>query len=159
MPARFGIKGGRELADAFRQLGKAPTPAARARAREKALEPVKEAAGRYLELNNSVITGALKASLTIAQDPGRTNRTILGQTKGMVKGYFPVSYAHLVEFSVAPHYQPRRFGGIMHPGHPGYPFMRPAAEEASMTAGRVYLAALQETILQAAARAKKAPRR
>lgn len=36
---------------------------------------------------------------------------------------------HLLEFGTAPHFQPRRFGGIFHPGARKFPFMRPALDQ------------------------------
>ncbi|WP_293862488.1 hypothetical protein [uncultured Alsobacter sp.] len=148
MASKGGVRGAGELANAFRMIGKAPTAAARRQARQAALEPIRQAAADHLVLNDSIVTGALRASLAIGEDV-RKNTSILGQRKGTVRGQNPSATAHLVEFSVRPHYQPNRFGGIMHPGHPGYPFMRPAYEQKLNVAGQTYLremAAVIETM-------------
>ncbi len=144
---------------AFRQAAASITPAARRKARQAALEPIKEAAKTYLQLNGSVVTGALMQSLAIGESPDRREASILGQTTGKVRGYFPSKYAHLVEYSVRAHWQPRRFGGIMHPGHPGYPFMRPALEDAKDEAAKVYFTMIGQVIMASAARSGGGGRR
>ncbi len=46
--------------------------------------------------------------------------------------------AHLVEFGTRPHWQPKRFGGVMHPGARAYPFFRPAYEAKKNEVLRVF---------------------
>lgn len=152
------VSGAKELASAFRSIGRGPTAAQRRKARQTALEPIKRAAVDLLRINNSVVTGALIASMTITES-NKPNTSVLGQRRGKVKGLVPSAYAHLVEFAVRPHYQPNRFGGIMHPGHPGYPFMRPAYEQTINFAGLVYLREIAAAIEGIARTAPKAPRR
>jgi hypothetical protein len=69
---------------------------------------------------------------------------------GTFHGYEPATISHLVEFPVRPHWQPRRFGGIMHPGHPGYPFMRPAIDYTREPVARAYFTSLSIIVIQAA---------
>lgn len=154
MASRGGVRGASQLSAAFRAVANSPTAAARRKAREAAMQPIKVAAADHLRANGSVVTGALIASLAIGDAP-RKNATQLGQLAGKVLGRFPSKYAHLVEFSVRPHYQPNRFGGIMHPGHPGYPWLRPAFEEQRAAAARVYFEQIAAVIARAVGTAPK----
>lgn len=149
MATRSGVRGASQLSAAFRTVANSTTVAARRRAREAALEPMKVAAADHLRANGSVVTGALIASLAIGDVPNRRNASQLGQLAGKVLGRFPSKYAHLVEFAVRPHYQPRRFGGIMHPGHPGYPWLRPAFEEQRAIAANVYFQQIAAIVAKA----------
>lgn len=160
MMARYGVAGADELIQTFRELGKTPTAAQRRKARFAALEPIKAEAAANLDRNRSVVTGALKAALTITDSDEKPNRSVLGIKKGIINGQSPSSTAHLVEFGTRPHFQPNRFGGIMHPGARPKPFMRPAAETAMGKAKDAYAESLIEQVVEAAARvASRRPRR
>lgn len=150
--ARVGLTGDRELAATFRELGRKPTAAQRRRAREKAMLPVRDVARAALVARGAYETGALWLSLGVAQDEQRPNRTVMGSRNGIFKRQRPSSYAHLVELGTRPHWQPNRFGGIMHPGARPKPFMRVAAEAMPGIAPKVYAEALLEEIVTAAAR-------
>lgn len=71
---------------------------------------------------------------------------------------YPRNYAHLVEFGVRPHYQPKR--KRMHPGFAPEPFIRPAYDEKKDEAVRVFVVVvrvgLDKAIAKAAANKRKA---
>lgn len=160
MATRVGVRGSRELAAALRELGRSPTAAGRRRGRTAAAKVLQDAARFHLQVNASVETGALSAALTVAEDDGRRNRTLMGVRKGKIKGRIPSSYSHLVEFGTAPHWQPNRFGGIMHPGARPKPYMRPAYEQNIHLASRAYFMEIKADVEAAAVRiARRAPRR
>ena len=155
MTSRYGVRGATELAATMRGLSSAPSALARRKARFAALAPVKAAAISNLEANGSVETGALKQAQIIGDDPsGNKGRSVLG----VKPGHFgkdnrqPVSYDHLVEFGTAPHWQPNRFGGIMHPGARPKPYKRRALEESSQLAIEAYRNSIAKDIAAAAER-------
>jgi HK97 gp10 family phage protein len=160
MAVRFGVRGASELAAAFRALGRNPTAAARRKSRQAAGRVISEAAKANLVANDSVVTGALVQSMGVGEDERRQNRTLVGPRAGKFKKMRPASYAHFVEFGTAPHWQPNRFGGIMHPGARPKPFLRPAFEQHVTDAAQAYFLAMKGEIEQAAARiAARSPRR
>lgn len=116
------VTGAKDVASVLRQIARTPTSAEAKKARKKALQPMLDATKRNLASNRSVITGALSRALGLADKDKRT--TALGPIRG--KRHSTV--AHLVEFGTRPHFQPRRLGGIYHPGARPKPFMRPAFE-------------------------------
>jgi hypothetical protein len=152
MATRYGVRGSRELASAFRQLAAVPTAAARRRAREAALEPVKEAYVQNLRANDSDDTGALIASIGTGPQSGKPDRTLVGAREGRFKGRTPSSYSHFPEYGTAPHYQPNRFGGIWHPGARPKPALRPALESSVSTAATTYFQTIGSEIEAAARR-------
>jgi hypothetical protein len=157
MATKSGVYGIRELALAFRRVGLQPMGPERRAAREYALEPVLDAARQNLMLNDSVETEALMESLAVGPHAEREAASVVGPRKGKFKkGRTPASYSHLVEFSVAPHWQPRR--RRMHPGHPGYPFLRPAWDENKDEVTKRYFAKMTMAI-EALARRYYARRR
>jgi len=126
----MGVRGDKELARAFRSLAAAVTPAVRKKARQKGLRVVQMDAKDRLALNDSVETRALLSKIAV-DESGKANTSLVGVKRGRTgrMNRMPARYAHLVEFGTAPHFQPNRFGGIMHPGARPKPFMRPAFEE------------------------------
>lgn len=67
-------------------------------------------------------------------DQGIVTRRI--EARGKTRRVYWISFikraryiAHLVEFGTRAHWQPRRFGGWMHPGARRKPFFRPAFEQ------------------------------
>jgi HK97 gp10 family phage protein len=159
MAARINIRGAAELAAAFRSLGRNPTQVARRKARQAAGKIISEAAKANLVGNDSVVTGALVQSMGVAENTRRANSTLIGSRAGKFKKMSPSSYAHFVEFGTAPHWQPNRFGGIMHPGARPKPFLRPAFEEHITDVAAAYFQAMKVEIEQAAARiSSRAPR-
>lgn len=152
MGVRFGVRGASELAQAFREMGRNPTVTGRRKARRAAATVIQNAAKANLVANDSVETGALLASLSVAEDDQRRNRTIMGPRRGKVKGRIPSAYSHLVEFGTAPHWQPNRFGGIMHPGARPKPWLRPAYEQNVTLAANAYFLEMKREIEQAAKR-------
>lgn len=123
------VVGYQQVAANLRAMGNAVTPAVRKRARQKALKPIQKTAIDRLGQSNNVETRALITSVIVTEGD-RKNESIVGIKRGR-RGRMnrnPVRYAHLVEYGTAPHWQPNRFGGIMHPGARPFPFMRPALE-------------------------------
>lgn len=159
MAVRFGVRGGTQLAAAFRELGRNPSLAGRRRARQAAGKVVSEAAKANLVANDSVVTGALVASMGVAEDSQKQNRTLVGPRAGKFKKMRPMSYAHFVEFGTAPHWQPNRFGGIMHPGARPKPFLRPAYEQNVTVAAQAYFLEMKQEIEAAAQRISARARR
>ena len=159
MAARVSIRGASELAAAFRELGRNPTAAARRKSRQAAGKVVSEAAQANLIGNDSVVTGALVQSMGVAEDQQKPNRTLVGPRAGKFKKMRPSSYAHFVEFGTAPHWQPNRFGGTMHPGARPKPFLRPAYEQNIEKLAQAYFTQMKAEIEAAAQRiAAKTPR-
>jgi HK97 gp10 family phage protein len=152
MAVQFGVRGGIQLVAAFREMGRNPTLASRRRARQAAGQIISEAAKANLVGNNSVVTGALVASMGVAEDSQKQNRTLIGPRAGKFKKMRPVSYAHFVEFGTAPHWQPNRFGGIMHPGARPKPFLRPAYEQHVTLVAQTYFLEMKQEIEAAAKR-------
>lgn len=97
-----------------------PTAQQQREARRAGLLPVVDAARAQLLANGSRKTGKLSRSLGIATKDGTASSV------GPIRGKPHASVGHLVEFGTAPHWQPNRFGGTMHPGARAFPFMRPA---------------------------------
>lgn len=151
-----GVRGLRMVLGVMQAMEKAPTAALRRKAREAALRPALDAERRILRAMDAVETGALDEALALA--PGNRNsrnRTVMGPRLGRFgsEGRRPASYQHLVEYGTAPHWQPNRFGGIMHPGAQPKPHVRPAYEETKGNWGRDYLEVIAAGV-RAAARAK-----
>lgn len=160
MASKYGVRGAKELTNTFRELARAPTQAQRRRAREAAMLPVRDVARAALVANGSYDDGALWASLGVAQHESRSNRTIMGSRSGKFRGKRPSSIAHLVELGTRPHWQPNRFGGIMHPGARPKPFLRVAAEAMAAIAPPIYARVIYEEVAAAAQRASvRQPRR
>lgn len=152
MATRYGVRGGTQLAAAFRELSRAPTAAARRRARAEALEPIRQDYIENLNTNDSNQTGALVASIAVAQDPQRRDRSLVGAREGKFKGYTPAAYSHFPEYGTAPHFQPNRFGGIWHPGARPKPALRPALEANVSRAAMTYFQAIASEVEAAARR-------
>lgn len=161
MATRYGVRGSLQLSRAFRDIANSPTAAARRKARAAALAPIRDAAKQNLIANGSVETGALAASLSIAHDGAKGRRTLMGPRTGTVKGRVPSAYSHLVEYGTAPHWQPNRFGGIMHPGARPKPWLRPALDSSTEAAAKAYFTLIAAEIEAAARRvaARSAGRR
>jgi HK97 gp10 family phage protein len=146
----MAVRGDKELAANFRKLAASVTPAVRSRARQKALKLVEKDAKARLAQNGSIETKALLQALTVTDD-SRPNTSVVGQKRGRrgSMNRLPPRYAHLVEFGTAPHWQPNRFGGIMHPGARAKPFMRPAYEANLDAIPRVYFSEIWTAIVKA----------
>lgn len=109
----------------LRDIAKRPTQLQQKQVRQDALQPFVAAARANLSAKGSDKTGQLSASLGVAEKPNTKDTSAAGPLKG--KRHYSV--AVLVEFGTAPHWQPNRNGGTMHPGARAKPFMRPAFEE------------------------------
>lgn len=115
----------KDLGSMFQALSRRPTAGQMRAARGEALKPFVVAAKSNLASNGSNKTGKLSASLGVAEKQGAQNTT----SAGPIRGKRNYSAAVLVEFGTAPHWQPNRGGGQMHPGARAKPFMRPAFEQ------------------------------
>lgn len=113
------VKGVDQVARMLAAIAGAITPAKQRQNRKRALRPTVAAAKRIVQKKS----GKLAASLGVAEKDRNTTAV------GPIKGRKHATVGHLVEFGTAPHWQPNRFGGIMHPGARPYPFMRPAHDE------------------------------
>jgi HK97 gp10 family phage protein len=111
-----------DVARLLRTIATHPTEPEKRQAREDGLHVFLDAARSNLSTNGSNKTGKLSASLGVAEKGRDTTAA------GPIKGRRHASVGHLVEFGTAPHYQPNRNGGTMHPGARPHPFMRPAFE-------------------------------
>ena len=112
----------KDLGGMFRQLSQRPTTRQMKAARQQALKPLVAAAKQSLASNGSNKTGKLSASLGVAEKGKDTT------SAGPIRGKKHATAGHLVEFGTAPHWQPNRGGGQMHPGAQAKPFLRPAYE-------------------------------
>lgn len=111
-----------DLSGFFRELGRRPTKAQMKQARHAGLAPLVVAAKANLALNGSNKTGNLSKSVGVAEKSADTS------SAGPIRGKKHSSAGHLVEFGTAPHWQPNRGGGQMHPGAKASPWLRPAYE-------------------------------
>jgi HK97 gp10 family phage protein len=122
------VKGSRETARALRDLANYVAVPLNAASRFALQPTVKAAKAKVQAIAFEDSTGALAASLTIRKKPRSSKLNPVhqvGPDSGFRKeGRRPVSYAHLIEFGTAPHYQPNR--GVVHPGIRPMPFMEPA---------------------------------
>jgi HK97 gp10 family phage protein len=122
------VKGSRETARALRDLANYVAVPLNAASRFALQPTVKAAKAKVQATAFEDSTGALAASLTIRKKPRSSKLNPVhqvGPDSGFRKeGRRPVSYAHLIEFGTAPHYQPNR--GVVHPGIRPMPFMEPA---------------------------------
>lgn len=110
------------VASMLRGMASRPTEPQKRAARRAGLEPFVDAARLQLAANGSNRSGKLSAALGIAEKGRDTSAA------GPLRGKRHSTVGHLVEFGTAPHYQPNRNGGTMHPGAKAAPFMRPAYE-------------------------------
>lgn len=127
MVKRERVIGDRELIAALKRLPQSTTQTLDRDIRES-LEPMRETTSRNARKLRQPFTprgGHLDEGVVVRKVNGR----------GPFYRVFWVSFArrarkiaHLVEFGTAPHWQPRRFGGWMHPGARAKPFFRPAFE-------------------------------
>lgn len=100
-----------------------------AQEQRKALVPVRTAVKRSLRRGAGRRYGFLARAYVIRSGGrrGTVSTMILGVSKKRYGKYYPVRYAHLVEFGTKPHWQPRL--GRMHPGARKIPHLRPAWEQ------------------------------
>lgn len=152
MATRYGVRGSVQLAAAFRTVARAPTVAARRRARQEAGQVIADAYVANLKANDSDQTGALVASIAAVPDLGRRDRTLVGAREGRFLGYQPSAYSHFPEYGTAPHFQPNRFGGIWHPGARPKPALRPALEQNVSAAALAYFRTIASEVEAAATR-------
>src|SRR5215212_4433976 len=82
MAAKIRVTGATELAAAFRQLARTASEPRRRKARQAAGQVIRDAAREGITRNDSVITGALRESLGVAEDVSRRNRTLIGPRLG-----------------------------------------------------------------------------
>lgn len=137
--AKAGVRGGRQLASKLKNIGRAAASVSERRAaRQAAIEPIMQDAALNLMANGSVETGLLIKGLAIK--PRNRNEDRFGQ-----RGKHS-SVAHLVEYGTAPHWQPNRFGGVMHPGARPKPFVQPAYQSNKLEAIRIYAAMMWAVI-------------
>lgn len=66
---------------------------------------------------------------------------------------------HLLEFGTRPHWQPRRFGGIMHPGARPFPVIRPSYENHADKTIERFGKEIWRHVMMAVARNNKSPKR
>lgn len=121
------VTGDKELVAALKVLGRGLPNSAVDRSMKNAAAPMlKDAVARarkHRQPGRRPKGGHLDEGLVFRRRKESTRhfrRFVIGATNRARK------IAHLVEHGTAPHWQPRRFGGIMHPGARPFPFMRPA---------------------------------
>jgi len=123
------VSGDRELVAALRILGRGLPPSALDRAMTKAATPMladaREKAKQHRQPGRRPKGGHLDEGLVLRRNKkssAQRREFIIG---GINRARFLIPW---LEYGTAPHFQPRRFGGIMHPGARAFPFMRPAYE-------------------------------
>lgn len=125
----MGVKGDRELAAALRILGRGLPPSVIDRSAEVASKPMLDdavaRARKHRQPGRRPRGGHLDEGIVFRrkkkQSRGRRS-FVMGAINRALR------ILHLVEFGTRPHFQPRRFGGIMHPGARPFPIMRPAMD-------------------------------
>ena len=121
------VRGNRETARALRELARVVSVPLNAASRFALQPTLKTAKGKAAGLPYDDSTGALAASLTIKRKQRSSKLNPVHQvgpnSDFRKNGRRPVSYAHLIEFGTAPHYQPGR--GVTHPGTRPMPFLTP----------------------------------
>lgn len=125
------------VAAMLRRMATRPTAQQQRQARRDGLQPLVGAARAQLAANGSNKTYKLSQALGIVSKDAVTS------SAGPIRGKKHASVGHLVEFGTAPHWQPNRFGGTMHPGARAKPFMRPAYD---MTKAQIVTRAGQSLI-------------
>lgn len=129
MARKPGVYGASDLSRSMRRIGQLTGGMNMSGVRARALVPMQEAAKENLVANKSVHRKVLYNGIDI--EHRSDDVTILGLKKGAA----PI--AHLVEWGTAPHYQPNRNGGSMHPGAAPHPFMVPAFEATKERVARI----------------------
>lgn len=148
----FTVRGARQLDRAMAELGSRTASRKIGRAAVRAgSRPVIVAARANLAGHRR--TGALRKSLglKIAVYSGKVLSIIGARSKPGSDGRNPARRAHLIEFGTSAH----EVNGRQHPGHPAFPFLRPAFDSQL----RASLAAMRtkawETLEEAARKARR----
>lgn len=126
--ARDPVTGDKELRVALRMLGQGLRPTDIDRAMAVASSPMtkeaKERARKHRQPGKRPKGGHLDEGIVFLRDRSKNSRRSREYVIGAINRARWL--IHLVEFGTARHFQPRRFGGIWHPGARPFPFMRPA---------------------------------
>lgn len=121
------VTGDKELALALRALGKGLPGTSIDSAMKSAADPMlTDAISRariHRQPGRRPKGGHLDEGIVFRKKKGATRRRRDYVIGGIKRARYLMSF---LEFGTAPHFQPRRFGGIMHPGARPFPFMRPA---------------------------------
>lgn len=127
------VTGYRETAAAIRKLARFPRGVV-GKASQKALRPMVAQARANLRANahhsrygKGVLARSLRVKM-LKSTSSMTQYVVAPSGRG-------IGRAHLIEFGVAPHFQPKR--GRMHPGHQAWPFLTPAFEQKADDAFRI----------------------
>lgn len=125
---RDPVTGDKELVQALRILGQGLRATDLDRAMTAAANPMlteaKAGARKHRQPGRRPKGGHLDEGIVFLRDRSRnTNKRREFMIGGINRAR---SILHLVEFGTSRHWQPRRFGGIWHPGARPFPFMRPA---------------------------------
>ncbi|NBB47103.1 hypothetical protein GVN24_02315 [Rhizobium sp. CRIBSB] len=150
--ARSRVTGAAGIQKAFRQVA-LNLAAPISQASRKALKPTVQAAKRNLAANGSVDSGKLQKLITVKRDPKNKAAHHVGPSSEDPA----YRQGHLVEFGVAPHFQPEL--NRMHPGAAAKPFLTPAFEETAdqvmQIFGQEVGPAIEKAAIRAAAKATK----
>lgn len=126
------VRGARQAASNLRALSNYVSVPLNAASRFALVPTLSTARKNARGLATEEKTGTLAKSLVVKRDPrspklkpthkvGPDSSVVAETAFGKRR---PVSYAHLLEFGTAPHYQPGR--GVTHPGSRPFPFLTPA---------------------------------
>ncbi len=152
MATGFVIRGAKELAAAFEELGRTFGGAALDPALRKGLTMIKQAAQDNLRQNASVQAHTppgvrLVNSMQIVKQSGRASAQPMFRLGFVGRGRH---IAHFVEFGTKPHWQPRRRS--FHPGARPFPFLRPAFDTEGVAAMEFILDDLRVQVLKQASK-------
>lgn len=153
--ARAVVRGDKQLAGNIRSLGRAFGAAEMDAVCKATLEPIRA----RTEINAAALRDTTHNPPGGHLDQGVVTAKIKSNPTSRV---FWVSFkrrarkiAHLVEFGTWPHWQPRRFGGMMHPGARPKPFFRPAFEAEKGPALNIFAAVTWAILMRKLSSMKK----
>lgn len=160
MAKRSAVTGDKELVAALRVLGRGMPASTIDRAATRAAKPMVDEAVQRARAHRQPGTrpkhGHIDETIKFLRRKRSTKKHrqfVFGAT-GPRK-----SILTWLEYGTLPHFQPRRFGGILHPGARQFPILRPSfdthADDINENFGREYIQELVRMI----GRLKKGPRR
>jgi len=141
MPSVFSIgieiRGLKELEDKLRALPDKLQRKTYRQAMTKALTPLVRLMKQYAPVRTGALRKSISKNVKLMGSQGRIVG-MAGPARGKkIGGLRPSRYAHLVEFGIAPHWQPKL--KKMHPGTVPKPFIRRAYQEAGPDMQRIFV--------------------
>ncbi len=150
------VTGDKELVANLRALARGIPPSVIDRSATAAMKPMTDdavaAARAHRQPGRRPNGGHLDEGIAFKKTKGgsRRNRSYVLGAMNRARNIL-----HLLEFGVAPHVQPIRLKGGVHPGHQAFPIMRPAFDANSDGVAQTFGDGIIDYIESAASRMKK----